>query len=147
MIVRDYLISKKRSEFRKNLMHEVYLLVAFFVTIMICSIDKIKEDDFKIILLVVIVLFVIAFFVIAYPWGMKTYISSVESGNFKYSFEICTGVTKTNNSLFNFYTIKTDLGKYGTKESVNVGDRVLVVKVNGTRSIYNVTSLYFENIT
>lgn len=137
MNIREFIIQKKREEVSETFRWGValYCIFLFFLFIFYAVLYSFVKDNAIYMVLIVGIVLVIIFFIKAYPWGLDFYISSVEKGNFTYSLGTCTGVTETNGYSF----IKTDLGEIKTKNEIKKGDRVLVVEVNGSKSIYNVT--------
>ncbi len=139
MNIREFIIKKKREEASETFILGVglYCISLFFLFIFYAVLYSFVKDNAIYGVLIVGIVLVIIFFKKAYPWGLDSYISSVEKGNFTYSLGTCTGVTETNGYSF----IKTDLGEIKTKDEIKKGDRVLIVEVNGSKSIYNVSDI------
>lgn len=138
MNIREFIIKKKREEASETFRLGValYCISLFFLYAFYVVLYSFVKDNAIYGVLIVGIILVIIFFTKVYPWGFDSYISSVEKGNFTYSLGTCTGVTETNNYSF----IKTDLGEIKTKDEIKKGDRVLVVEVNGSKSIYNISN-------
>jgi len=138
MNIREFIIKKKREEASETFRLGValYCISLFFLYVFYAVLYSFVKDNAIYGVLIVGIILVIIFFMKAYPWDFDSYISSVENGNFTYSLGTCTGVTETNGHSF----IKTDLGEIKTKDEIKKGDRVLVVEVNSSKSIYNISN-------
>lgn len=116
MNIREFIIKKKREEasetFRVGVM--LYCISLFFLYVFYSVLYSFVKDNAIYWVLIVGIILVIIFFMKAYPWHLNSYISSVEKGDFTYSFGTGTGVTET---------------------------RMLIVEVNGSKSIYNVSDI------
>ena len=136
MNIREFIIKKKKEEcsYALRMGSVFYCISLFFLFILYAVLYSFFKDNAIYGVLIVGIIFAIIFFVKVYPWNLDLYISSVENGNFTYSLETCTEENETNGYSF----IKTDLGIIKTKERIKKGDRVLVVEINGSKSIYNV---------
>lgn len=116
MNIREFIIKKKREEasetFRVGVV--LYCISLFFLYVFYAVLYSFVKDNAIYGVLIVGIILVIIFFMKAYPWYLNSYISSVEKGDFTYSFGTCTGVTET---------------------------RMLIVEVNGSKSIYNISDI------
>gem|GEM_PF-6523720 len=116
MNIREFIIKKKREEasetFRVGVV--LYCISLFFLYVFYAVLYSFVKDNAIYGVLIVGIILVIIFFMKAYPWHLNSYISSVEKGDFTYSFGTGTGVTET---------------------------RMLIVEVNGSKSIYNVSDI------
>lgn len=116
MNIREFIIKKKREEASETFRVGValYCISLFFLYVFYAVLYSFVKDNAIYGVLIVGIILVIIFFMKAYPWHLNSYISSVEKGDFTYSFGTYTGVTET---------------------------RMLIVEVNGSKSIYNVSDI------
>lgn len=113
MNIREFIIKKKREEASEILRWSalLYCIALIFLFVLYAILYSFVKDNAIYVVLVVGIILVTIFFMKAYPWHLNSYISSVEKGDFTYSFGTCKGV------------------------------RVLIVEVNGSKSIYYVSDI------